>query len=721
MPRILTSEKSERFWFRAIILWVAWVSLEFIPIGRLSLLRVSDVADTYIPVLMAKKLEAVKYGFSYWSNFILSGTDNWAWCEEPFHFFDFLAFFCPTWLWHFLMMVTQRFLAALFSYKLCRENLQFPPWISFLCGAAYSVTFWPQREFFYFYGFGMPGIAFFIWVLPKLRKFRDFWNYIISFAVGLVFAFTTYLPGGPIFFLPIIFLWGVLIDGYQDRRYLISFACFTLGSMAVDLPYVIASVFYLPMSTRATLDLRLPGTVGNLKGNGIWPNYFDLILSFWREHSVFISVALGGYFFAVTKRARRLLNVTIVLAFFCVVIAPLYLPLHHQLSSMLQSFRGFGFYRFYLAGPFLVIMGFGCGLMTFSSGRVGRKILIATAVLSAALVFYQSIRIKVNAYRTYANYSLMFERFDLQKLKQQTEGEQAFRVATAFTEDRWLPHFALYYGFEIADGYLSVYSKRYHDFWGKVIEPLISKDPQKNIYFHNWRNKAYLFSPTSKSPSVNATELTIDHDNPEVFSDHYNLNLLSLANVRFLFSRRPLQDSNLKLISREGDLGDWSRRSKWDRFIGLWKGEYRGHALYIYENQNYLPRLFLAGKVQVFDTAMDLLQEMEGLGVEKLKEVVLTSHDQPESESIRGFKGSDDGQIQIKTYTPDFVSLNVQNSESTILVHLMSFTPYWRAYIDGQRKPIFPAYHAFQGVVIPKGNHKVILEYCPPYRFCDQN
>lgn len=723
MPKSVARQQSERFWFIIIFFWTLWVSLEFVPFGKLSLMRISDVLDAYLPVMMAKKLEVLQYGFTYWSNFLLSGTDNWAWCEEPFHLFDFLPFILPTWIWYFLLMFLQRWLAAYFTYKLCRENLNLSNRISFFCGAAYSLTYWPQREFFYFYGFGVPAIPFFIWILGKLKDVIGFKKYWLSLLLGIFFGITTYVPGGSLFLFPIIFLWAWLIDRYLNRVYFLNFVLFSIGSLIVDLPYIIAGVIYLPLSTRATLDLRLPGTVGNLRGNGIWANYFELVIGFLKEYVAFIVLAIAGYLISKKSKIKSQLKITGVLIFLCTVVATLYLPFHHQLSSLLQSFRGFGFYRYYLAAPFLMVMaaGLGLSLLTNSSfarkKNVGKIFIYILAVFSSFMIIKQSIRIKVNAYKTYANYSLVFERDDLKKLKQQTKNDPEFRVVTAFTEDRWLPHYTLSYGFQIADGYLSVYSKRYHEFWGRVIGPLLSKDPKKYDYFHNWRNKAYLFSPASKSPSFDAPSLSIDHNQPENFSDYYDLDLLSLANVRFVVSRRPLKHPSLKLISAEGDRDEWNAQSKFRRFIALMKGEYHGKVLYIYENADYFPRVFIAGSVKLYEREKDLLVDLGKTDAESLREkvLVLSNHT---TEPLRNFRGSNDGSVAIQKYTPDSVIFQVNTPKPTILVHVMSYTPYWKASIDDQKVELFPVYHAFQGVLVPEGSHIVTLDYCPPYRSC---
>jgi len=74
----------------------------------------------------------------------------------------------------------------------------------------------------------------------------------------------------------------------------------------------------------------------------------------------------------------------------------------------------------------------------------------------------------------------------------------------------------------------------------------------------------YLFAPTGgfqNSPTVR-------------FKDFYRLELLSLANVRYIISTRPLEDERLSLLPsslRDRQL-KWVAQSKSQRFLSMLRG-----------------------------------------------------------------------------------------------------------------------------------------------------
>ena len=79
------------------------------------------------------------------------------------------------------------------------------------------------------------------------------------------------------------------------------------------------------------------------------------------------------------------------------------------------------------------------------------------------------------------------------------------------------------------------------------------------------------------------------------FSDLFNLNLLSLANVKYVISTVPLADPDLVLLPstiRDTQL-QWRQKPKLSRYLDVVRGRSPGTPLYIYENQRVLPRFFV--------------------------------------------------------------------------------------------------------------------------------
>ena len=58
-------------------------------------------------------------------------------------------------------------------------------------------------------------------------------------------------------------------------------------------------------------------------------------------------------------------------------------------------------------------------------------------------------------------------------------------------------------------------------------------------------------------------------------------------------------------------------------------------------------------------------------------------------------------------YEPEYVSIEAKSAEGGYLVLSDVFHPYWSAKVDGKSVEIIPAFHAFRGVKVPAGSHKV--------------
>jgi len=213
-----------------------------------------------------------------------------------------------------------------------------------------------------------------------------------------------------------------------------------------------------------------------------------------------------------------------------------------------------------------------------------------------------------------ANYATLYEHPDLKALAATRDPASPFRVVTIPELYRhpklgtgwWLvpPVHPWAQGLETADGYMVLYSKRYQAFWQRVIAPLEQRLPVRFARFMNWGNQVYLFAPVGgfATPSIR-------------MSDWCSLDLLSLANVRFLISPLPIDDENLLLRAsehREEQLV-WAQRTTGARLLDLLRGNNPTRALYIYENPSALPRAFVVRRIRVFPDPKSALLVLGGV------------------------------------------------------------------------------------------------------------
>jgi len=268
------------------------------------------------------------------------------------------------------------------------------------------------------------------------------------------------------------------------------------------------------------------------------------------------------------------------------------------------------------------------------------------------------------------------------------------------------------YGLEAADGYVVLYPKTYQNYWGKVIEPLTLQNKEKYHYFHDWGNRVYLFADN------NFGELK-----EIIFSDYYNLDLLSLANAKYIISIIPIIDENLTLLpsSSSRNMQIYNELSTVEKGIRLIKENFKGRELFIYENKNCLPRFFLVNQIQIFEDSTQLLNALSEADVEYLKNNLLIEEEY--SQNLKNYDlKNNSGEIAVKHYSPDKIVLSVDIDGPMILVVSNNYSPYWKCKVDGEKTEIFPAYHTFWGVLLEgSGTKEVVFEYWPPYRIFKGN
>ena len=152
-------------------------------------------------------------------------------------------------------------------------------------------------------------------------------------------------------------------------------------------------------------------------------------------------------------------------------------------------------------------------------------------------------------------------------------------------------------------------------------------------------------------------------------------NLWNLAGVRWiinkddLLSEHPGQRSNdlspdFKLI--------WEK-DKWQ----------------IYENTNAFPRAFFTADSQWLGEDGNLIEK------------ILASP--PAVSSIIPAK--------IINYQPNLVKIEIDAPTDGYLILTDTFYPGWKATVDDKETEIFPAFHAFRGIILSAGNHRLTFSY----------
>jgi len=217
-----------------------------------------------------------------------------------------------------------------------------------------------------------------------------------------------------------------------------------------------------------------------------------------------------------------------------------------------------------------------------------------------------------------------------------------------------------------------------YNFYGKVrfyADGLNSIYGVANIYparyyeFFAWMSN----TPTGETPDA-AYAFGIDSE--------LNSTLMSLAGVGWLVTPEDFVSDELRLV---------------------WKGE--KYALY--RNDRVFPRAFAVFQLKAFDDKAGLENYLKGASYEDLRSSAAVLKEDVDGLPAGSVSGSGNGAATITIYEPNQVVVEADLNADGLLVLTDMFHPNWRATVDGVPVEIYPAYHAFRMVALPKGNHTV--------------
>lgn len=689
-----------RLGFYVFLGWALWVSLEYYAFGPYSYLRIWDNGDRYLAYLIANARQLAQYGVQNWLPFTVSGVAR----VDPAISWDTPLFILlPGWAATALVMLIQRFVAGFFTFLVCREHLSLSRGSSLFAGLLYAtgtpaLAAYSHFELSLLHRLGPASFPMFIWALERLRYASWPRLSVLGPALGIIFALTNSLYLHTIFFIPMMIVWFALFRPI-DLKFWVSSLLFCLGIALVSFPQIAASMANASLSHRSVWVSEGPD----------WARFQTKVRGLLVAYKEIFALIVFSLPLIWSSKNKSWLKIALLVVFSSIV-AYTFAPLKFYVRDYLGPLTGVQFDRFYFLAPFFISLWLGVTIEALrrASARSPRAPLWAIYLVCTLLIGYYSVGVKlVHAERlkSYENYAINYEDKLIKDLAISSENAAPFRVASVVAKN-WRPDYAAAYGFEIADGYFPVHSRRYHKFWGRVISPLTKKDGKTRDYFENWGSRAYLFVP--KEFDTNSPQERPPR--PLNFRENYNLSLLSLANVKYIFSPIPVQHADLKLVAaRRPDSGFYSE----SRVARKMKSIVRERELYIYRNRTVLPRYFLVGDYRVFETESDLLQTMKVASRDTfLNQSFLLKSDFSRPQ-INSSAKRVSGTVSLIQQTPDVIKLQVELESAGMLVAANNYSPFWTATVDGQSEEIIPAYLTFQGIFLQAGKHQIVLKYQP--------
>lgn len=700
--------------------WSLWLALEYAGLGPLSYVPLADHGENNLPARLATALAWQEGEMGFWFPQALMGADRLAMGFQ--NKADLLFFFLlPGWLAHGLILWVQRFVAGYFMHRLLAERFGVGALASLSGGILYALFSQPAINqqwagFSLYDGLALPALPLVLWALGRILDREGAKGILIAGVLGAGYSLVSHFFY-TVFILPLILLWFPLVEGRTKGLFAV-LAAFALGWVAVEAPFLWASAVQAPFGHRR--HWAVPHV---LSGNAtaLWLEAVDRPVALVRDNLPILTAAAAGLFLARTEN-RRLLA-TLALAAGCLAYTVCDTLLFGGLLYEAGIFPGFNFSRVYIVFPFLCIAAGCLGLAQVpSSWQVrlegapgGKPALAVRTLLCLALIGlagWQSLAIKREALTGIADgktFSNLYGHPALAELQRLRTGQPPFRVATVAGDipSGPLTGYAWAYGLETADGYIPLYSERYHRFWEAVISPLESHDPAGVDLFRRRGSRAYLTLPAWERLGGQTVRL----------ESRARLNLLSLANVRYVLSAVPLEGTGLRLQS--GSLLarqiEWAGRPRRDRFLGMILGEYPGMPLYVYENTTVLPRFFLAPRVRAFDDPGPLLDAMASALEGELVTTAFVMRRDLKGLAVPG--GDNPGGVSVRSLGPDRIELEVDAGAASVLIATSNFNPGWRARVDGIPHRVFPVDHTFLGVALPAGRHDVVFTYASPLPF----
>ncbi len=129
----------------------------------------------------------------------------------------------------------------------------------------------------------------------------------------------------------------------------------------------------------------------------------------------------------------------------------------------------------------------------------------------------------------------------------------------------------------------------------------------------------------------------------------------------------------------------------------------------VYKNRHALPRARLVGNAEVPPGGDRLFERMTEEDFDPARTVLL---ERPPREGVPAPLDAP-GTARIAVYDPNRVVVRTEAAGPAVLVLADAWYPGWRATVNGAAADLFPAYHAYRGVVVPKGSATVEFTYAP--------
>lgn len=674
-----------------IFLLVLGIVSEYVMFMKYGALHIGDNADIFFPQFSAAGVDGIS---TEWNRFAAAGTDR---KTEGGSTLVNLWFYTtlPIWLAQQLTILAMVAAAVVGGYALCRRSLGLGFEASVFAGLACAAL--PYGMLVYNAQAWTPAlIAALAFALE--RPFRA-WRWALVLGAVFVLGETSYLSR----ILPwpsvAVVGWFLFVD---RRRSFTDWSAILAVAIAVPALRLFELRDFLHIASFSHVGfVRWQASASEMVADA-------LALSLFRGNWVY-SLATILLMAGIGVAKRRGTGIGLATMVMAGLVGPaMAVSLQLALLEWIPQLYGYALGRLNILSLIALPFAGAWGMQKIQDRLEKQKLRTALSILCFGVLLATNIQQKIASARDWVSQGNYVQNFESPVLKSLAERIHAEGVPVRVENFQMYPTYLHAYGMETLGGYQPVFFRRYYLFWAKMVEPWAESLPPD----HEAWGPAAKELVRRGGPAFRGDRLMLspeDHRSDWPLDELYRLNLLSLGNVGWLVSRDRLHAPGLELVS--GPAQTWSELSTRQKIEISARANFTGRDhLYVYRNNQVLPRFLSVERARVLPGADATLSAMAEASVEELATTAFFDAADVDG-VVRDGQQFARHEIAVRRYGADQIELEVSGQGEGLVVVSNAYYPRWTVTVDGQPAALLAADYAFWGVRVPAGRHNVVFRY----------
>lgn len=683
--------------------------------------------------------------FSNWAPFTACGVDRYAFWgnAEPISIETFLLYLFPPWVANAIHCFLTRLTGCIGSFLVAAKVFKLDKKISLIAGLSHLA--------FSYYTFGgmftsalVPWLLLFLrWLCNKNKNLL--WIIIGAVAFGSLTSFVHGLP----YLLLFCLLWFLLCEKQKAKSFL-KISVFFMFMALWDYKQIAALFANAELSARASFSF----------GEWNWGRlfYFQPEYDYFDQDKVLRPMILfspvvfcSGCFLFLSSGSSHQKKMFLGSFLIFVILSQQWVFLLGQnlISLIAPFFRGVFMGRFYMVPYSFLVSMFPAFLIYFIQNKFSTRqntnlvILLKSCLL--AYLFFLVVWPKIGTLYPHAIYSFGQRNYEVDGVNFiKHTSREPFRVASVLPLQ---PAYAYGQGLECVDGWANLYSKYYRELWLEILEPTLMASQQARSILDPSNGKPqdnYIFLGLGLGGNADIPESHFGENSNTSFNlnKRFRLPILNLLNCRFLLSEYPVVADGYTLV--EGPAFPPINQIPKDYATGVWQGENiktlpdswrglmqdlkksflknnTGKKIYIYKNFKFISRFYFIEKLRIFNDDKSVLRSLKSATnenvlttayvtkkeLEKCRNIQLDFNESPNYKTgylQMIYRSADKHRWLFSSTSPSFLSISI------------SWSPFWKAYLNGVELPVLRVNHALMGLTLPPCKQaELTLIYQPSY------